>query len=143
MEPVESQLHLSRSRSGETEINETSFHPSSSTCAVCHCNLGQQTREPVSSACTKTTLEDLIAPCLKHDNFAAPSPALPFYASLSCSPPPLPTLFSSDNPCFPIMLSHPYLNLLLSPTPSFHSALFVPSLLHLLSEVLETSHWLL
>lgn len=95
----------------------------------CCCNLRQKTKELVSSACTKTTPKDLIAPCLKHDNFAVLhqlSPLMP-----RCLVHPLvPALFSTDNPCLPsccltpISISHCH--------PLHHSTMLY---LHLLSSI--------
>lgn len=73
-------------------------------CRCCHSRPGlkqkkQKHGNSISSPCTKTSLEELIAACLKHDNYAlwALAPTL-LNAPLSRLPP-SPVLFSPDNPC--------------------------------------------
>lgn len=95
----------------------------------CCCNLRQKTKELVSSACTKTTPKDLIAPCLKHDNFAVLHQLSPLMARCLVHPL-VPALFSTDNPrlpscCLtPISISHCH--------PLHHSTMLY---LHLLSSI--------
>lgn len=107
------------------------------------CNLRQRHGNSISSPCTKTTLEDLIAACLKHDNYAVSTPALPFFMPDCLIHPPTPVLFSPDNPCLssccltPISISHCH-------TLHHSKPLYLlPPLLPLLSEALQTRHWLL
>lgn len=110
----------------------------------CHTRICKtKTWELISSPCTKTTLEDLMEACLKHDNYAASSPALPFFMPHYLVHPFSPELFSLDNPylspcCLTaISISHCH-------TLHHSSLLYLPpTLLPLLSEAPETRRWLL
>lgn len=111
MEFVKSQSYLFCTRSRETETNGASFHSSSST-SVILLKPKTKTWDLISSPCTKTTLEDLIAACLKHDNYAVSSPAFPFLCLIVLFTPLL-------LPCFlQITLVSPHAVSSLSPSPT-------------------------